>query len=62
MARPASEVPDPPPGPAAREIAGPADARGWLEQAIAVRVRELRRLGGSTVADVAARAGISKAT
>jgi DNA-binding XRE family transcriptional regulator len=62
MARPASEVPDPPPGPAAREISGPADARGWLEQAIAVRVRELRRLGGSTVAEVAARAGISKAT
>lgn len=52
----------PPPGPAAREVPGPVEAHGWLERAIAARVRELRRLDRATVAELAARAGISKAT
>lgn len=51
-----------PDGPAAREVAAPVDDHGWLERAIAARVRELRRLDGATVAEVATRAGISKAT
>ena len=50
-----------PDGPASREVDAPAD-HGRLERAIAARVRELRRLDGGTVAEVAARAGISKAT
>lgn len=49
-------------GPAAREVAVPAAEGGRLERAIASRVRELRRNDGATVADLAARAGISKAT
>lgn len=49
-------------GPAAREVETPAPREGWLERAIAVRVRELRHRDGCTVAEMAARVGISKAT
>jgi DNA-binding XRE family transcriptional regulator/quercetin dioxygenase-like cupin family protein len=48
-------------GPAAREVAEPAPDGNRLERAIADQVRRLRVAGGVTVADMAARAGISKA-
>ena len=48
-------------GPAAREVDEPADEEGWLERAIAVRVRELRSGAGMTLAEMATRTGVSKA-
>jgi transcriptional regulator with XRE-family HTH domain len=50
-----------PDGPAAREIDEPAPEEGRLERAIAAQVRVLRQGIGLTVAELAARAGISKA-
>ena len=48
-------------GPAAREVDEPADEEGWLERAIAGRVRELRTGAGLTLAAMATRTGVSKA-
>jgi transcriptional regulator with XRE-family HTH domain/quercetin dioxygenase-like cupin family protein len=47
-------------GPAAREVDAPSPQEGRLERAIAVQVRRLRQSGGLTLADMAARTGISK--
>lgn len=56
-----SSDPAPGHGPAVREVAVPASREGWLEQAIAARVRELRRESGTTLAEMATRVGVSKA-
>ena len=48
-------------GPAAREVDDPAPREGWLERAIATRLRELRREAGTSLAETAARVGVSKA-
>jgi transcriptional regulator with XRE-family HTH domain len=48
-------------GPASREVDGPAPSGGRLERAIAAQVRSHRVARGLTVADLAGRAGISKA-
>lgn len=47
-------------GPAAREVDTPVPDEGRLERAIAVQVRRLRHGAGLTLADMAARTGISK--
>lgn len=47
-------------GPAAREVDAPEPAEGRLERAIAAQVRRLRLSAGLTLADVAARTGLSK--
>lgn len=63
MSGPAGDGPSgrPHPGPAAREVDAPAPAVGRLERAIAAQVRRHRLASGLTVAEMAARAGISKA-
>lgn len=48
-------------GPAAREVDGPAPRQGRLERAIAGQVRQLRHTHGLTLAELAARTGISVA-
>ncbi|MFD2399027.1 helix-turn-helix domain-containing protein [Prauserella oleivorans] len=48
-------------GPAAREVDRPAPRQGRLERAIAGQVRQLRRAHGLTLAELAARTGISVA-
>ena len=65
-AGPGSAGPPGPPGPpthgpAAREVDDPASHEGWLERAIAARLRELRREAGTSLAETAARVGVSKA-
>jgi transcriptional regulator with XRE-family HTH domain len=47
-------------GPAAREVDRPAPDQGRLERAIAAQVRRIRLAAGLTLADVAARSGVSK--
>jgi DNA-binding XRE family transcriptional regulator/quercetin dioxygenase-like cupin family protein len=47
-------------GPASREVDRPTPVEGCLERAIAVQVRHHRLDGGLTLAELAARAGISK--
>ncbi|MCF7551742.1 XRE family transcriptional regulator [Pseudonocardia sp. WMMC193] len=47
-------------GPASREVSEPAPTAGRLEQAIARQVRRLRQAAGLTLADLAARTGVSK--
>jgi DNA-binding XRE family transcriptional regulator/quercetin dioxygenase-like cupin family protein len=48
-------------GPAAREVDVPAPEEGRLERAIGAQVRRIRLETGQTLAEMAARAGISKA-
>jgi transcriptional regulator with XRE-family HTH domain len=48
-------------GPAAREVDEPTPTEGRLERAIAAQVRSHRVASGLTMADLATRAGISKA-
>ncbi|MEJ2868721.1 XRE family transcriptional regulator [Actinomycetospora sp. OC33-EN08] len=48
-------------GPAAREVEGPDDGEGRLERAIGAQVRRIRHDSGQTLAEMAARTGISKA-
>lgn len=48
-------------GPAAREVDVPLSREGWLEEAIAHRLRELRRGSGMSLAEMAGRVKISKA-
>ncbi|GHE90805.1 transcriptional regulator [Amycolatopsis deserti] len=50
-----------PAGPAAREVDKPAPRQGRLERAIAGQVRQLRHAHGLTLAELAARTGISVA-
>jgi DNA-binding XRE family transcriptional regulator/quercetin dioxygenase-like cupin family protein len=47
-------------GPAAREIDRPPAQEGRLERAIAAQVRRIRHASGATLAELAARTGISK--
>src|ERR1700681_1630482 len=49
------------PAPRAREVSTDTPPVAALERAIAAQVRALRRAAGLSVADMAARAGISKA-
>jgi DNA-binding XRE family transcriptional regulator/quercetin dioxygenase-like cupin family protein len=47
-------------GPAAREIDQPGPTAGRLERAIGAQVRRIRHASGATLAEMAARTGISK--
>ncbi len=47
-------------GPAAREVDRPAPEEGRLERAIGAQVRRIRLASGQTLAEMAARTGISK--